>query len=80
MSGEKDKYSKRRQADLAAAERQRKIAAAHGNDKSLNHYVKLNAMTCGDSNCAMCGNPRKFFGEETIQERSFKQTDSWLEE
>jgi hypothetical protein len=26
-------------------------------------------MTCGDSNCAMCGNPRKFFKEVTTQEK-----------
>lgn len=80
MSSDKTKRSERLHDDLVAAERQRKIAKHHNNEKSLGHYVKLHAMTCGDSNCVMCGNPRKFFGEETIQEKSFKQTDSWLEE
>ena len=32
-------------------------------------YHKLSGMTCGSSTCMMCGNPRKFFGERTIQEQ-----------
>lgn len=32
---------------------------------------------CGNSNCVMCGNPRKFFNEKTIQERSFEQNKLW---
>jgi hypothetical protein len=37
-------------------------------------YAKRSATTCGDSNCVMCGNPRKFFKEKTIQEKRFEQT------
>lgn len=29
---------------------------------------KRNALNCGNPKCIMCGNPRKFFGEKTIQE------------
>ena len=41
---------------------------------------KKSAHTCGNSNCAMCGNPRKFFGEMTPQEKSFIQTQKWFDE
>lgn len=34
---------------------------------------KKHALNCGDPNCVMCGNPRKFFGEPTIQEQKFNQ-------
>lgn len=34
---------------------------------------KMHALNCGDPNCVMCGNPRKFFGEPTIQEQKFNQ-------
>ena len=34
---------------------------------------KMHALNCGDPNCVMCGNPRKFFGEATIQEQKFNQ-------
>ena len=36
-------------------------------------YHKTKAFNCGDPKCAMCGNPRKFFGEPTMQERRFQQ-------
>ena len=36
-------------------------------------YHKTKAFNCGDPKCAMCGNPRKFFGEETMQEKKFNQ-------
>jgi hypothetical protein len=32
-------------------------------------YHKVSGVTCGDSRCAMCGNPRKFFKERTMQEK-----------
>ena len=40
--------------------------------QSIHRYHKKNALNCGDSNCVMCGNPRKFFGEKTMQERKFE--------
>lgn len=27
--------------------------------------------------CWMCGNPRKWFGDVTVQERNFAQTEAW---
>lgn len=41
--------------------------------ESKHRYHKVSGMTCGDSNCAMCGNPRKFFKEKTMQEKRFEQ-------
>lgn len=37
--------------------------------ESPHRYHKRSGMTCGDSNCFMCGNPRKFFKERTMQEK-----------
>lgn len=71
----------RRYDNRVHAERQLKIAKAHGfSTENAHRFEKTHATTCGDSNCAMCGNPRKFFGEETIQERRFKQKEFDLED
>jgi hypothetical protein len=40
---------------------------------SMHRYHKTSGMTCGRSNCIMCGNPRKFLKELTIQEKRFDQ-------
>jgi hypothetical protein len=76
MSNEHDKlkHSRRIHKDQAAIDRQLEIARAHGFPTDNAHkFAKRSATTCGDSNCVMCGNPRKFFDEPTIQERRFDQ-------
>jgi hypothetical protein len=79
MSNEIAKFinSQRRLREQSAIAKQRKIAKAHGFPTGPEHRLaKIHATTCGDSNCAMCGNPRKFFGEKTIQEqRLFQDTE-----
>ena len=58
------------------------IAKAHNMQVKAgeeHRLAKHSATTCGDSNCVMCGNPRKFFKEPTIQEKKFDQTKNWLE-
>lgn len=63
--------------------KQVKIAKAHGFPVKAGeeHYLaKHSATTCGDSNCVMCGNPRKFFKDPTVQEKSFDQTGKWIED
>jgi hypothetical protein len=74
------KHSKRIQQKENHVARQMEIRKAHNfpNDEA-HKYHKMSGTSCGDSNCVMCGNPRKFFKEETKQEKSFKQTDSWGE-
>ena len=34
---------------------------------------KTSILNCGDPNCIMCMNPRKSFGEKTMQEKKFEQ-------
>jgi hypothetical protein len=79
MSTEQDKFkhSKRMLKDDAAVKKQVDIAKRHGVPVTEpNKFAKRHAMNCGDSNCVMCGNPRKFWGERTIQEqRLFQDVD-----
>lgn len=78
---ERFKHSKRLQKNMRAIKKQTRIAQAHGFPTGPEHRLsKIHATTCGDSHCAMCGNPRKFFKEQTIQERSFDQTKKWIDE
>ena len=78
---ERLKHSKRLQKKSRAIKKQSRIAKAHGFPTGPEHRLsKIHATTCGDSHCAMCGNPRKFFKEKTIQERSFEQTARWRDE
>jgi hypothetical protein len=74
----KDKHSKRIYQKETQIARQMKIAKAHRFPVKAPHKLsKMSAVDCGDPNCVMCTNPRKAFNEDTIQEKSFKQTESW---
>lgn len=80
---DKEKHSKRLHKDEVHIAKQLKIAKAHGfpiKNGEEHRLHKLSGTTCGDPNCAMCGNPRKFFNEPTIQEKKFIQTEKWNEE
>ena len=81
MSTEEDKIkrSKRLHKDECAVAKQVKIAKSHGMDvKEAHKFAKQHAMDCGNPGCAMCGNPRHIFKDsQTIQEKSFKQTEKW---
>lgn len=82
MSNEfvKEKHSKRIQQKETYIKKQTEIAKAHGfpvKNGEEHRLAKHSATTCGDSHCVMCGNPRKFFKEKTIQEKSFEQTRDW---
>ncbi len=78
---ERFNHSKRLQKKIRAIKKQTRIARSHGFPTGPEHRLsKLHATTCGDSKCAMCGNPRKFFKEPTVQEKSFDQTKNWTEE
>ena len=75
---DKDKHSARLHKEEAAIRRQVKIAKAHGvTVKEPHTLAKHHALDCGQPGCMLCGNPRKTFKEETKQEKSFKQTESW---
>lgn len=72
---EKEKRSKRIAQKHRHIDRQVDIMHIYGfnNCKNQPHrFHKRKAMNCGDSKCVMCGNPRKFFNQKTIQEKKFE--------
>ena len=87
MSDEKDKlkHSERLHQKETKIKKQIQLAKNYGYHKlsSAMHkwrYLlqphrshKVHIFNCGDPKCYMCGNPRKFFGEETMQEKKHKQ-------
>lgn len=79
MSDSQDKFknSKRRHKDENAIKRQVKIAKEYNFPiKDNGRFAKMHATNCGDPDCVMCGNPRKFFSELTVQEQRFNQVDT----
>lgn len=76
----KIKHSKRILQKENHVKRQMKIAKAYKIPVDEPHMLQdHSAVTCGNPDCVMCGNPRKFFKEPTVQEKSFKQTQQWTE-
>jgi hypothetical protein len=83
MSNEEAKvaHGRRIQQKNRHIARQVRIRQAHkfpnptkdGRTEKPHRYHKTSGVTCGDSRCAMCGNPRKFFKEKTMQEKRFEQ-------
>lgn len=82
MSNEQSKaaHGRRIQQKNRHIARQVRIRQAHkfpgintGKIDSPHRYHKKSGVTCGDSNCVMCGNPRKFFKELTMQELRLMQ-------
>lgn len=70
----KIKHSKRLHDDETHIKKQVKISKAYGIPVTEPHKLnKRHAMNCGNPNCVMCGNPRKVFGEKTIQEKKFDE-------
>ena len=70
----KIKHSKRLHDDEIHIKKQVKIAKAHGIPVTEPHRLaKHHVMDCGNPKCIMCGNPRKVFGEKTIQEKKFDE-------
>ena len=79
MSDSQDKFknSKRRHKDESAIKRQVKIAKEYDYlIRDNGRYSKMHATNCGKPTCAMCGNPRKFFSELTVQEQRAIQAES----
>ncbi len=76
MSTEEDKikHSKRLHKEEAAIKRQAKIAKAYGIPVKETHTLaKHHAIDFGTEIGLKFTNPRKSIGEETIQEKRFKQ-------
>lgn len=80
MSHEIDKvqHSKRIHQKEVTVKRNTKLAKEFGIPVKEPHKLhKKNPFNCGDPDCVMCMNPRKAFGEKTMQERKFEQTKNW---
>lgn len=74
----KEKNSKRRFRDEIAIKKQLKIvkpfmSKKHKLIEEPHRLAKHHGMNCGNPKCLLCGNPRKFFKERTIQEKKFMQ-------
>lgn len=74
---DREKRYKRLQKNKNAVKRQMRIVKAYGGhpvyEEEPHRLEKSHAYNCGDPNCHMCGNPRKFFGEKTAQELRLEQ-------
>jgi hypothetical protein len=87
MSHEQDKFkkSKRLHTEETSIQKQVQLAKNYGYHKlssTMNkwRYItephrnhKKHIFNCGDPKCHMCGNPRKFFNQKTMQEKRFEQ-------
>jgi hypothetical protein len=69
-----DKRAKRIRRTNRAINKQVKIAKRSGAYRTdqPHRYAKHHAMDCGIPGCIMCANPRRVWGEKTIQERKFE--------
>ena len=73
---EKTKRIKRFQQKERHLHRQVDILENYGIDIEEPHILhKKHAMNCGNPDCVICANPRKAFGEKTIQERRNFQSE-----
>jgi hypothetical protein len=78
MSNERDKqkHGERVSQKLKKLKRKIKLAKTYGYVHALKNphrYHKTSLFRCGNKHCILCMNPRKSFGEETVQERRGKQ-------
>ena len=72
---DKFKHSKRLHQEENAIHKQQKIAKSHGAPEHQyqgHRFSKHHAMDCGNPRCYMCANPRRTWGEKTIQETKFE--------
>ena len=72
----KVKHSKRIHQKKNTVENKIKIAKSYNWThvlKQPHRYLKCSLFSCGNKHCIFCGNPRKIWKEETIQEKRHKQ-------
>ena len=80
---DKEKRQKRIQQKENHIKKQVKLAKSYNfpDVKEPHRYAKTTWADCGNPNCFMCGNPRKFFKEITIQEKKHNEyADSFKDE
>lgn len=78
---ERFKHSRRLLKDENAVRKQVRIAKEYGiTVKEPHKFHKHHALNCGNPDCYMCSNPRKIWGEKTMQERRFEQREKYHDE
>jgi predicted phosphodiesterase len=78
----KSRKSKRLSKTHDAIEKQTHIAKhvlGHVHKNQPHRYAKMHSLNCGDPTCHMCGNPRKFFKERTLQEKKFIEGNKYTQ-
>lgn len=81
MLNDKSKHQERIQQKENKIKKQLKIAKAFDiPNKEPHKLLKRSVLSCGNSRCVLCANPRKTFKEKTIQEQKFEQTAQWKED
>ena len=78
MSNDQDKikHSKRIHQKDSTVKNKMRIAKAYGWKHVLanpHKYLKCSLVSCGNSNCIFCMNPRRAFNEKTMQEKRNEQ-------
>lgn len=77
---DKQKHGERFFQKVKKLARKLKIAKDYGYEhvlKDPHKYHKSSLFNCGNPKCIMCMNPRKGFGEKTVQEKRFEQTEKF---
>jgi len=75
---QREKHGERFFQKIKKLARKLKLAKEYGYEHALKNphkYHKASLFNCGNPKCVMCMNPRKAFGEKTMQERKFEQTE-----
>ena len=71
MSHPKNKHDRNRYGKLKSKKRvENKIVGT----EHLRHHMLRHEDTTTQCSCAMCGNPRKYFNEKTMQEKRFDES------
>lgn len=81
----RNERAKRFKNDFRSIRKQLKLAQAYKVDveaKDVHRLAKIKVLNCGDPNCFLCTNPRKFnkgknINSLTTKERAFLETINW---
>jgi hypothetical protein len=80
---DKQKHGERFFQKVKKLARKMKLAKEYGYKhvlKDPHKYHKSSLFSCGNPNCIMCMNPRKAFGEKSMQERRLEQKENFKDE
>jgi hypothetical protein len=75
---QREKHGERFFQKIKKLARKLKLAKEYNHEHALKNphkYHKASLFNCGNPKCVMCMNPRKAFGEKTMQERKFEQME-----